>query len=289
MLSILVVAVIVAVVVAVVTAGRARPAIPLRYIPQTGLYVARVRLGGSRPMDCVVDTGSRYLNVIEAVEPPGTWHADPDESGPVTIRYGTQRGDVDWYTAPLRIGDAKLPPVRFALTREVDCDSRVACFNVLGLNDRHGSLLRQLGVRRFSLTLAADGGGELALDCAAVAPVMLPVHRNLPCWGVGLAAVTVGGRPVDCAASVLLVDSGSNMLGVESAGPLREALAQGGDLCFHLVHGTRVVKFRPPITENVLIDDGHAPNGAVVLGSLLMRGTTFFFDCEAHTLGFVQH
>ena len=268
----------------------------------SGVYTASVGVAthndGFEVVHCVVDTGSSHL-CVGGVAVGGT-----RKSGPQQIHYGTQVDDVNWSTVDVRVGGT-VHTVTLASTNRRRCSSPV-CFNVMGLAYRGNTgsfppppvpLLQQLqGVHtRFSLTLGHHGG-TLVFDPPRR---RICLFRSLPgnhTWYlVELRDMFVrehGGGTVAISTNVpnkLMVDSGSNMLGVSPgvAVGLRRVLgSQGrGDLVLR-IGDARGSVFDYVVPESVyrhtdgtlLLDDHGARHDIVVLGSLFMVGHTFVFD-----------
>lgn len=272
----------------------------------SGVYTALIDVGtshgGFSAIPCVVDTGSRHLCVGGGADVGGTRRA-----GPGQIHYGTQVDDVSWREVAVRIGGT-VRTTTVAVADRRRCMSPT-CFDVFGLAigatvasfpPTPRPFTTQFMIHpRFSLTLHALGqrGGSLVFNPPTTphARLFKTIPGGYAWYVVKLTAILHRRRgavvPIHgChGPEKLMVDSGSNMLGVPPgvADGLRTTLSSGGDLVLRLVdiHGRDFDYIVPESTyrhmDGTLLLDDHARHDMVVLGSLFMVGRTFVFDDES--------
>ena len=268
----------------------------------SGVYTAMVDVGTSRggftAIPCVVDTGSRHLCVAGA-DVGGT-----RRPGPAQIHYGTQVDDVSWHDVAVRVGGT-VGTAAVAVANRRHCKSPV-CFNVFGLAiggatasfpPTPGPFATQFMERpRFSLALGQRGGSLVFNPPATPHMRYFDTIPGDHAWYVielrDILHVAEGHHTAESihghqCPRKLMVDSGSNMLGVPRglARGLRSRLRGGGDLVLRLAdrQGRDYDYVVPESTYRhtdgtLLLDDDGARHDVVVLGSLFMAGRTFVFE-----------
>lgn len=295
--------------------------LPLTYTPQ-GVHVVDVEVdrgdGRFRTARCVVDTGSRFLSVAaHPGDTRGSWRPEP---APIDeIRYGTQHDHVHWFRLPVRMAGHRVcnhvDDLAVAVAHQRTCGD-AGCFDVLGLAAAHApddmqgraagaplSLLAQVARATgrppsFCVAMGRAGHGYVAVDvdCARGGGPEVALRPGGVHYVVDLEGIRVGDRDVGegvLAPSRLMVDTGSNMLGVPPA--FAEDLAaalrgHGGDLRLRLrgVDGQPFDYVVPPDTyargDELLVDPNPALQDTVVIGSMFLRGKRLSFDGARRTV-----
>jgi hypothetical protein len=285
-----------------------RISLPIHYSTQYGIFMVVVRLSPNfgRPIECVMDTGSRHLLVSRR---EAGRHGRPRRKGPPRLRYGTQSDDVVWEEATVRLGAHDLRNMAVAVSNARHGDP---AFNVFGLsvNMKESSdrgavpFLRQLAGplgRRptFCIEMRHRRGGMLHINHECAGPNRLRLLRGVHWYLTPLVDVRVGGVPVAEAAGLryCMFDTGSNMLGSAPhvhrglVAALRRAPGSTVEVRLRREDNEVYVYSIPAATYTwtdgrTLLLDPHEIGRAdvLILGSLVMLGRTIHIDPDDHLL-----
>jgi predicted aspartyl protease len=285
-----------------------RISLPIHYSKKYGIFMVTVRLSPNfgRPIDCVMDTGSRHLCVSRR---EAGRYGRPARRGPKQLRYGTQSDDVVWEETTVRLGSHDLRNMAIAVS---DARHGNPSFNVFGLSvnmkDAAATgavpFLRQLAGPvnerpTFCIEMRHRTGGMLHINHACAGRNRMRLVRGVHWYLTPLVDVRIGGVPVAGAAGVryCMFDTGSNMLG--SSPHVHDALvaalrrAPGSDLEIRLQREDNTIYTYtiPPSTYTwtdgrTLLLDPHeiGREDVLILGSLVMLGRTIHVDPDDHLL-----
>lgn len=287
-----------------------RISLPIHYSTQYGIFMVVVRLSPNfgRPIECVMDTGSRHLLVSRR---EAGRHGRPRLKGPSRLRYGTQSDDVVWEEATVRLESHDLRNMTVAISNARHGDP---AFNVFGLSvnmkepsanaEEAVPFLRQLAGplhRRptFCIEMQHRRGGMLHINHECAGPNRMRLLRGVHWYLTPLVDVRVDGVPVPEAAGLryCMFDTGSNMLGSSShvhhglVAALRRA--PGSTLEIRLRREDNEVYVYPIPAATYTWTDGRTllldPHeigrpDVLILGSLVMLGRTIHIDPDDHLL-----
>ena len=268
---------------------RRHPGVVPLYV-ENGVYLCTLRFDGAEA-DCVVDTGSPHLLLAgrscRSCDDPTSLRVTKTPTE--TLAYGSQSSRVAWRVGVLRVGAARVPDVRAALTREMEGETQ---YNILGL--ARGALQRALAPRRFAVAMLGDRG-LLAIGARDVRAL----RRRHYAGRVARVPLLRSARPMYAVAGALragaavwsgtvLVDTGSNFLScpprvldalrpsLDAHAPIALELRTVAGDALTLTFGPEI--YRHAASGTLLLEDDETD--VVVLGSFFMRHLALEFDDE---------